>query len=192
MSLTRTEKICSKCFILKPVTEFIQNKECTDGHTNVCHKCNNKYWKEQRKLKPKEYAERAQKSINKHSHRIWARNTLFDHNKKGYKINIKLNDLEKLAKETIHCLFCKTPLDWSRGKKGGPKYNSPSLDRMNNEKNLTLNNVMIICKQCNASKQNRNLEEFVSYCKNIENNILIKDQLCSNYINTIITNINGG
>ena len=58
--------------------------------------------------------------------------------------------------------MCDEPLDWEYGT--GRNDNSPTLDRVNNENILTLDNTWIICSRCNATKHNRTMKEFINYC----------------------------
>ena len=35
------DKVCKKCEIFKPFSEFVKNKNCKDGHEGTCKKCKN-------------------------------------------------------------------------------------------------------------------------------------------------------
>ena len=35
----RTEKACKKCMVTKPLSAFIENKACSDGHEGTCKAC---------------------------------------------------------------------------------------------------------------------------------------------------------
>jgi hypothetical protein len=77
-------------------------------------------------------------------------------------------ELEVLAKLTTNCYFCDKPLNWFVGGKGsGPWQDSPTLERLNMEVQVRLDNIKIICHQCNSSKRNRTMKEFVEYCEMI-------------------------
>jgi len=101
----------------------------------------------------------------KNPYRIWVITTLSNHRKKGCKINISTDDLEKLAKTTKKCIYCNKKLIFQYGK--GLNRNTPSLDRINNGNEINLNNIQIICHECNSTKRGRTHKEFVEYSRNI-------------------------
>lgn len=144
-------KRCSKCGKVKPVNEFWKSRSSKDGLQSGCKKC---------------CKEGGKKYKLKYPHRWWSSGTRSLHRGRGYKINITLDELEKLAKPITHCPICDIKLDWSYGSKGKAKFNSPTLDRINNEKTLTKKNVWIICYSCNRTKSNKTMKEFYIYCKN--------------------------
>ena len=100
--------------------------------------------------------------------RCWARYALISHKRRGHLVTISISDLETLAKKTTHCLYCDCELDWVYGSKGyGPNPNSPSLDRINNEVELRLGNVEIICNRCNARKYSSTKQELIDWCRKV-------------------------
>ena len=56
-------------------------------------------------------------------------------------------------------------MDWQLGNKGHMHNNSPTLDRLDNEKVIRNDNVLILCYKCNATKRDRTLKEFLDYCR---------------------------
>lgn len=99
-----------------------------------------------------------------------ATNTISRHKSKSYKINFLLNELERLAKQTQRCPICNCLIKWGFGsKKGSPAMNSPSLDRIDKSKILTIENIQIICFNCNATKRARTMKEFIEYCRMVSN-----------------------
>ena len=60
------------------------------------------------------------------------------------------------------CVYCGSPFSNNFGEKhgfnGGIKYNG--LDRIDNDKGYTIDNVVPCCRSCNVAKNNRTLEEF--------------------------------
>ena len=66
-----------------------------------------------------------------------------------------VSDLEisDLGRQTKKCPYCNTTLDWSVGK-GRVRPSSPSLDRVNNGMDISLDNAQVICYRCNFIKGN--------------------------------------
>ncbi len=159
-------KQCSKCKEFKKVEEFHRDSCKSDGLYSQCKECavgsakrwytNNREWKcvsvrQWRVNNPKRY---------------WAKATLDNHRRKGFEVNITIDALTDLAKNTKTCSLCGCELNWSYGTKNGHSQpNSPSLDRIDNTNTLTLDNIQIICNRCNATKFDRSMKEFVDYCK---------------------------
>jgi hypothetical protein len=76
-------------------------------------------------------------------------------------------ELYLLASKTELCFICQTRLNWQLGNKGHMNNKSPTLDRLDNGNVIRSENILILCYQCNATKRDRTLEEFVDYCKEI-------------------------
>ena len=94
----------------------------------------------------------------------WSRDTLCDHRRHGFQTEIKPLELEAYALTVDHCEICGEPLDWTPSSAIGPRTRSPTLDRVDNSDFLTFDNVMIVCHQCNRSKGDRSLVDFIDYC----------------------------
>lgn len=90
----------------------------------------------------------------------WAKKTINTHIRKGHVVVFSVDELVKIV--PVCCSICDRILVWNH--KGVPQGTSPSLDRINNEKILTLQNIQIVCLRCNATKQNRTQSEFEEYC----------------------------
>ena len=149
-------KVCAKCKKRKNISEFGKKSSSSDGLKRVCKNCLKKQRMEYRL---------------KYPYKEWASQTLYRKRRKNYKINISANELAELAKQTIYCPLCNRKLKWGFGnKKGRPQYNSPSLDRKNNEKFLNKDNVWIICWRCNTAKFEDSIENFINYCRTIISN----------------------
>lgn len=99
--------------------------------------------------------------------RAWCSNTRCQHKKDGYIIEFSTKELYDKIKDIENCEICNNKLDWTRGNKQTVKRNSPSLDRKENEVIMKLNNVHVVCHRCNATKRDRNMKEFIEYCKEI-------------------------
>src|SRR5574344_770488 len=101
-----------------------------------------------------------------HYRRLWSCYTLGGHRRYGYNVTITPDELHEIALKTERCFYCNELIDWSP-RKGKLNVRSPSLDRSNNEKEMRIDNVKIICHLCNTTKQQRTHEEFLDYCYQI-------------------------
>jgi hypothetical protein len=95
--------------------------------------------------------------------RVWALQALDKHRRHGHDVRVTIDDLIELARITTICLYCKKILQCDRT-------GMASLDRMNNEKILTDDNIQIICCKCNFLKGNRTHSEFMEYCNTLTPN----------------------
>lgn len=158
-------KVCSKCGIEKDVVEFSKDKSRQDKLCCQCKECMKKSWKKWAKNNKEKIKETTKRWVKKRPHRNWTNTTLGGHKQSGYKINITKDELEKMAKKTKYCPICDVKLDWTYYTKGKKQINSPSLDRINNEKFLNKNNVQIVCLRCNRAKGEMSMNEFYKYCQ---------------------------
>lgn len=93
-------------------------------------------------------------------HKAWAKCTLSMHRVK-YDVLLTYDELIVMARGSDTCPLCGTKFDWM-GKSN--QANLPSLDRLHNEPTITAHNVWIICFECNMSKRNRSIQDFIDYC----------------------------
>ena len=148
-------KFCYKCKTEKPIAEFNKDRSNKGGLQKRCRKCDNQYRREW---------------FRKNPIKTWCSQTIRNHKTDDYIVDIKRDELMKMAIKTKKCPICGITLDYSFGTKNNKLWiNSPSLDRINNEKFLNLDNIQIICRRCNATKLNRSMKEFVIYCAKIYN-----------------------
>lgn len=145
-------KLCPKCNEFKKVEEFNRNKRTSDGLNDWCRECSHEADNRWRDSNPERY---------------WVLKTLNNHRRRGFRVEIAVDVLVKLAKTTKTCPLCGCELVWSYDAKNGRRNSCPTLDRIDNGKALTFNNVQIICNRCNATKYDRTMKEFVEYCKTI-------------------------
>jgi 5-methylcytosine-specific restriction endonuclease McrA len=142
---------------------YTKNKEDRARYNSVWYKNNKdkrKKYKEDNKGKISQWGKEYR---IKNPHRVWSTMSLHSHRYRGYLVNITTEELENLSKETTHCPYCGIELSWVGNKK--LKFNSPTLDRINNEKELRLDNVEIICYKCNTTKGDRTKEHFLDFCR---------------------------
>jgi hypothetical protein len=157
-------KECTTCKKRKPRSDFNNYTRGPDGKQYSCRECQKKY-KEINKLRTKIMM---RKLVERTYFRHWSTGTINSHRYRNCKVDINLDDLENLAKSSTHCKICGVKLSWEYGnKKARPIPSSPTLDRIDNDLNLNINNVQIICHDCNSTKRSRTMKEFYDYCKMI-------------------------
>lgn len=158
-------KICSKCGKEKPITEFYKDKSSKDGLYYWCKECSCKHNKERYRKNKKKIIEYIKKYRRDNPIKVWCKDTIRNHKQKRYKVLFNWEELLSIAKKTKHCPICETKLDWKLGV--GLNNNSPTLDRINNDKILTLNNIQIVCWKCNTAKGQMTMKEFIEYCDKV-------------------------
>jgi hypothetical protein len=88
---------------------------------------------------------------------------------RGVTVYFGWRELAEKAKRTPYCEVCGVELDYEQGKKGGSaNYNSPSMDRIDSsKKDITIEDIQILCFQCNSAKSNMTPEEWISHSKKL-------------------------
>jgi len=176
-------KTCTKCDEVKSFNNFHRDKNYKEGYTCWCKECTRKQHREhyaknkERVLKnQKDYYYNNRSKVlarNKeyqknHLREFWVTGTLHSHKHSGKEIYISRKELLSFVYDSKTCEICDCKLNWtSKGKKGRLVNNSPTLDRINNEKFLAPHNVQIVCHSCNTRKHIGTMEEFIDYCKMI-------------------------
>jgi 5-methylcytosine-specific restriction endonuclease McrA len=157
-------KECAKCHIYKDLSSFGKMKKASDGFHPWCKQCVSNYKMEH---KPDEKAAR-QRYKHRHPQRYWAHSSLANHKwgKRNFDCKLTLDELEQFAKGHSTCAICGKKVKWTREE--GTKRNGPdaaTLDRVNNEKLITIDNIQILCYSCNTTKSNRTMQEFIEFCE---------------------------
>ncbi len=141
------------------------SKECKHNNDNEKRNLWRKENKEEYHKESKEYYQKVKnskelndkhlKSLHKHQQSIKGKLT-------SYKSGAKQRGLEfSLTKEQFEsywkkpCFYC------------GDKIETIGLDRIDNSKGYTLDNIVPCCKTCNNMKKDLSQEEFISQCKKI-------------------------
>lgn len=154
------------------------HKNYVETHKEEIREYNRRRWKErseEQKEQKKKYLEEHRDEILARSREYeksarraeWARGTIRSHKCNGYTVNLTVAQIHEIASHTTHCRYCGGVLDYSKKGARGPKVNSPTLDRIDNDSFLDLTNVQIICNRCNISKVDRSHSEFITYCENL-------------------------
>jgi hypothetical protein len=154
-------RVCKVCGIEKPLEEFVKHKM---GFRHTCIECYNSNGRNYHRLNKDKRSLSRKLNRNLHVNRERAKATLDHHKKSGNIISITRDELELLYNAASTCKICgrKLTLEYGSGK---ILKSSPSLDRINNEDELRVDNIQIICNCCNATKRNRTMKEFIEYCE---------------------------
>jgi hypothetical protein len=98
----------------------------------------------------------------------WAKVVINSHKSLGYQVLFSKEELEQRAKNCGSCELCGDALDWNRVLiKGFNNPYSPSLDRVNNELILTVENTAIVHFWCNTMKSNQTRAALIDRCTKI-------------------------
>ncbi len=101
----------------------------------------------------------------KHPHKVWSQRSFAAHKRKNHTLLFTTDDLEELAKSTSKCSICGKKFNWYEINKKTVNGDSPTLDRINNETVLVLEDVWIVCMRCNVMKNSMPFDEFIRFCK---------------------------
>ena len=157
-------KQCNKCGQIKDNSEFYETQR-----GNKCKQCfleTTRDYKRKRRLDPDF---KKQESIKQKERRIrlWENTLLNDSkNRKGVEHNLTVEDIKELfIKQNGLCYWFKVPLIPSNIKKHPQQ---PSLDRLDNTKGYTKDNVVLTCYSANIGRNENDLEtwlDFLSFLK---------------------------
>jgi hypothetical protein len=158
-------KLCSMCNIEKDESEFrYRNKKKTTLQCwgRDCERVWIKKWKKDNKEHIKI---RDRKYYDDNRMTIWAKSTIYGHNKRRFNMLITKEELVIVAKNTTHCRICGNKLDYT----GTDNLQArPTLDIIDpSNVDITLDKIQIVCHRCNMSKGTMSEKEFVLYCSRI-------------------------
>lgn len=161
-------KTCSKCKQELNLSCFYNNRRMSDGLSNYCKNCHNeiniqwrksninivrrycKEWKGRKRNHVKEY----NKKYHDENDKLNPELVLFRNAKKRAKkfnreLNITKEDIK--AVYTLTCPICGKEM--KRNTEGiGQSADSPTLDRIDNDKGYIKDNIQVICQSCNSKK----------------------------------------
>ena len=160
-----TEKACTRCRKTKPLAEFSKSAATTDGHCIYCFECTRESSSAYKQANGDSIRRKAMQAAKASPRRNWARMCLASHKSNGYDVQIELTQLVEVATKATECPLCGCTLNWEYGV--GSKWDGPSLDRINNESHMTMDNTAIICRSCNVTKRDRTMQEFLAYCMKV-------------------------
>jgi hypothetical protein len=159
---------CSKCKENRPVEEFQRNSALKDGVHCWCKPCCKKY-KKVSYIKQRERMEAdpgfrdAFNERSRRNSRLWeerhplqARIRFYRNNAKRRGIEYDLDPLLFEDLSTDRCFYCHADPEPFNG-----------VDRVDNTKGYTENNVVSCCKTCNLAKKELTREEFESWAMRV-------------------------
>lgn len=157
---------CTVCKESKPIIDF--HKDCTAprGHKVRCKPCcisNMKY------KTPCEYKRYGQ-TLNGRLSRL-AISSRQSANKKSFKCELTLDNLLELwYKQGGRCSKTKFKLTLDVGTQANKNPRGPSIDRINNDKGYTLDNIQLVCIQYNLAKNRFTDEDTLEMAKALVEN----------------------
>lgn len=158
-----TEKRCPTCGIVKPPASFNLGRE----KGGLCWQYRECQKKDYRTNREKRLASVKERTLKLDFRARWAKATIYSHKKRGVLIGFSWEELLEKANKTDFCEICGRELSWYFGK-GRVQIDSPTMDNLACMEELReIKDISIVCLQCNVTKNNRNMEEFISYCLKI-------------------------
>lgn len=109
---------------------------------------------------------RTYKDRIKHPFLWFCSQTISRHKISGYTVLFNARELFNKLKDITDCYLCGLPIVFETEKRINKK-SGPSLDRIDNDTVLTLDNVKLVHWSCNTHKQNKTLKEFVEFCRSV-------------------------
>lgn len=139
----------------------------TRGHTKSCGCFNRQRSKEANTGKsPKNKLTKGTSSFNT-LYRSYKRNAF----QRGYDFNLSKEDFRELTSQNCH--YCgKSPAQEFSVPNCNGRYIYNGLDRSDNSKSYTYDNVLPCCKHCNYAKHTQSVEEFKEHITAIYNNFV--------------------
>lgn len=158
-------KVCTKCNIEKPVSEFSKDNSRVSKYKSHCKKCD----AARRKQYFKDNLEKERNRLNKYAQTAKGRYNNLKKSAKNRKINMELTFEEFVHLDKQPCRYCHS-------EKGSYGY---GLDRIDSNKGYTLKNVVSCCGICNTIKMHSDitddklinrLELMIKNLKEVKNN----------------------
>jgi len=144
-----TEKKCTRCNENLPVSLFNIQNTSHDGYHSHCKFC----------------------SQRKDTSRLtWSKRTITAHRINGHRVDIIPEDLSNFADTIDKCQFCGIELLW-KNDKGIFQQNSPTLENLDLNHTLTMENCVIICHKCNKTKSDTTLDSYIKLLETILPNL---------------------
>jgi len=168
-------KQCIKCGILKPITEFYENKTYSSGRSNTCKSCAKRLNSEARKKKPEIYKKIQERYRENHREELRDRSKKWvkKHPERRTKITKKYNDKNPEKKREYYDKNIEKikayNLDWQRKntdkvaaraeRHRARKINAPINDLTAAQWKMILEAFNYHCAYCGKKPKGRNLEQ---------------------------------
>ena len=161
-------KKCSKCALEKDESDFYKIAATKNKRQSQCKDCmiigSLKHYASHKEERIK-YAINYIKNLRISDPKgFWARGTIKGHNSIGRPCNFTAEQLIPLIPNT--CDICGIVFIWDNV---GVKRTSPTLDRINNDTIVTLENIQFLCHKCNSMKQECTQLELEAWCQMVLN-----------------------
>lgn len=155
-----TQKTCKICNQTKPIGEFYSSqrslkcKECT-------LKSNREYKRNRRKNENFRLIESEKQKERRF--RLWMNTLVNDSKRKNRYNDLTVQDIKDLYdKQKGMCYWFNIPLIPSKNKKHPQQ---PSIDRIDNKKGYTKDNVVLSCYSANIGRNENDLESWIEFLK---------------------------
>jgi hypothetical protein len=154
------DKQCIKCNLVKPIDEFYKSQR-----GSKCKECTLLETKEYKRIKRQDLTFKKVESLKQKERRVrlW-QNYLIHESKRRHKDNnIDIEFINELfKKQNGLCYWFKVPLIPTQKQKHPQK---PSLDRLDNSKGYTKDNVVLCCYSANIGRNENDLETWENFLK---------------------------
>ncbi|MGA0070404.1 MAG: hypothetical protein ACO3HP_03775 [Candidatus Nanopelagicaceae bacterium] len=154
-------KQCTKCGVLKPLTEFHRNRARASGFQSACKICRSQH--EHKYSNSGRRVELQRANSMHHQLRAMLNNARRRAKEKGLPFDLDMEYLRSIA-PTL-CPYSQVPLRWELqtgiGTHGKPFPNSPSLDKLIPSRGYVRGNVAIVSHRANSIKRDATEQELI-------------------------------
>lgn len=181
-------KNCPKCQARKPLSEFYASSKYDGGYSSYCKTCyvvlnkGNRVKGRDNALARKTYARNPEKyriAVREYQNRLkrespaaFRAKKFFDVKRDGVAPNVTREYLTELFTRVKKCQCCGCDLvveyEERETRRFRSNYAAPSIDRVNNQKGYTRENIAVICWQCNHRKTNLTLSDLEMFSRYIK------------------------
>jgi hypothetical protein len=158
-------KKCNKCNIVKNETEFYKPKR-----SSTCKECHLKITREYKRKKRKspDFKVMESNKQKERRYRLWQNTLISDSKSRKLEHNIDVDFINELfQKQNGKCFWFGVDLIPSENKKNPQQ---PSLDRLDNKKGYTKDNVVLCCYAANIGRNETDFNSWVLFIKKIKIN----------------------
>lgn len=161
-------KLCSKCNKQKSLSFFHKDKSTDDGYYRWCKPCKAEYDKLYRKsekvqtyYKSEDYKKKKIKYLNEN----YAKRTIRALKNRSFGRNMEFSLKEEDILLPEFCPLLDVKLNYNVGE--GHNYNAASIDRIDNSKGYTKDNIWTISRLANTMKANATKQQLINFSKNV-------------------------